>query len=169
MNAIENCAGVQQAMIEIGIPGRDDLRLVNALIDFNGTLAFDGRLIDGAADRLRALSMLLELHVVTGDTTGTAREALVGLPVQLHLMPRDDQDVAKRAVLARFDAARTVAIGNGRNDRGLLEQAALSIVVVGREGCAAASLVRADIVCASIVDALDVLLTPRRIVATLRS
>jgi soluble P-type ATPase len=169
MNAIENCAGVQQAMIEIGIPGRDDLRLVNALIDFNGTLAFDGCLIDGAADRLRALSTLLELHVVTGDTTGTAREALAGLPVQLHLMPRDDQDVAKRAVLARFDAARTVAIGNGRNDRGLLEQAALSIVVVGREGCAAASLARADIVCASIVDALDVLLTPRRIVATLRS
>jgi soluble P-type ATPase len=169
MNAIENCAGVQQAMIEIGIPGRDDLRLVNALIDFNGTLAFDGCLIDGAADRLRALSTLLELHVVTGDTTGTAREALAGLPVQLHLMPRDDQDVAKRAVLARFDAARTVAIGNGRNDRGLLEQAALSIVVVGREGCAAASLARADIVCASIVDALDVLLAPRRIVATLRS
>ena len=169
MNVIENCADVQQAMIEIGIPGRNDLRLVNALIDFNGTLAFDGRLIDGAADRLRSLSKLLELHVVTGDTTGTAREALAGLPMQLHLMPRDDQDIAKRAVLARFDAARTVAVGNGRNDRGLLEQAALSIIVVGREGCAAASLARADIVCASIVDALDLLLTPRRIVATLRS
>lgn len=169
MNVIENCADVQQAMIEIGIPGRNDLRLVNALIDFNGTLAFDGRLIDGAADRLRSLSKLLELHVVTGDTTGTAREALAGLPMQLHLMPRDDQDVAKRAVLAGFDAARTVAVGNGRNDRGLLEQAALSIIVIGREGCAAASLARADIVCASIVDALDLLLTPRRIVATLRS
>ena len=169
MNVIENCVDVQQAMIEIGIPGRNDLRLVNALIDFNGTLAFDGRLIDGAADRLRSLSKLLELHVVTGDTTGTAREALAGLPMQLHLMPRDDQDVAKRAVLAGFDAARTVAVGNGRNDRGLLEQAALSIIVIGREGCAAASLARADIVCASIVDALDLLLTPRRIVATLRS
>jgi len=169
MNVIENCADVQRAMIEIGIPGRNDLRLVNALIDFNGTLAFDGRLIDGAADRLRSLSKLLELHVVTGDTTGTAREALAGLPMQLHLMPRDDQDVAKRAVLAGFDAARTVAVGNGRNDRGLLEQAALSIIVIGREGCAAASLARADIVCASIVDALDLLLTPRRIVATLRS
>ena len=169
MNVIENCVDVQQAMIEIGIPGRNDLRLVNALIDFNGTLAFDGRLIDGAADRLRSLSKLLELHVVTGDTTGTAREALAGLPMQLHLMPRDDQDIAKRAVLAGFDAARTVAVGNGRNDRGLLEQAALSIIVIGREGCAAASLARADIVCASIVDALDLLLTPRRIVATLRS
>ena len=169
MNVIENCVDVQQAMIEIGIPGRNDLRLVNALIDFNGTLAFDGRLIDGAADRLRSLSKLLELHVVTGDTTGTAREALAGLPVQLHLMPPDDQDNAKRAVLARYDAARTVVVGNGRNDLGLLEQAPLSIIVVGREGCAAASLARADIVCASIVDALDLLLTPRRIVATLRS
>jgi soluble P-type ATPase len=159
---------VQQAMIEIGIPGSDDLRLVNALLDFNGTLAFDGWLIEGTADRLRALAALLELHVVTGDTTGTAREALAGLPVQLHLMPPEDQDTAKRAVLARFDAARTVAVGNGRNDLGLLEQAALSIIVIGREGCAAASLARADIVCASIVDALDLLLAPRRIVATLR-
>jgi len=159
---------VRQAMIEIGIPGSDDLRLVNALLDFNGTLAFDGWLIEGTADRLRALAALLELHVVTGDTTGTAREALAGLPVQLHLMPPEDQDTAKRAVLARFDAARTVAVGNGRNDLGLLEQAALSIIVIGREGCAAASLARADIVCASIVDALDLLLAPRRIVATLR-
>jgi soluble P-type ATPase len=168
MNVIENCAGVQQAMIEIGIPGSADLRLVNALLDFNGTLAFDGWLVEGAADRLRALAALLELHVVTGDTTGTAREALAGLPVQLHLMPPEDQDTAKRAVLARFDATRTVVVGNGRNDPGLLEQAALSIVVIGREGCAAPSLARADIVCASIVDALDLLLTPRRIVATLR-
>jgi len=60
-------------MIEIVIPGSDDLRLVNALLDFNGTLAFDGWLIEGTADRLRALAALLELHVVTGDTTGTAR------------------------------------------------------------------------------------------------
>src|SRR6185312_488813 len=137
---------VQQAMIEIVIPGSDDLRLVNALLDFNGTLAFDGWLIEGTADRLRALAALLELH----------------------LMPHEDQDTAKRAVLARFDAARTVAVGNGRNDLGLLEQAALSIIVIGREGCAAASLARADIVCASVVDALDLLLAPRRIVATLR-
>src|SRR6185312_5000497 len=128
-------------MIEIAIPGCGDLRLANALLDFNGTLAFDGWLIEGVADRLRLLSALLDLHVVTGDTTGTAREALAGLPVQLHLMPREDQDAAKCEVLARFDAAHTVAVGNGRNDRGLVERAALSMVVVGREGCAAASLI----------------------------
>jgi soluble P-type ATPase len=155
-------------MIEIVIPGAGRLRLVTALLDFNGTLAFDGWLVDGVAERLHALAALLPLHVVTGDTTGTASEALAGLPVQLHLMPANDQEAAKRFVLDRFDATETVAIGNGRNDCGLLEHAALSIVVVGGEGCAVAASSRADIMCVSIRDALDLLLTPRRIIATLR-
>lgn len=155
-------------MIEIAIPGGDRLRLATALLDFNGTLAFDGWLVDGVAERLHALAALLELHVVTGDTTGTASEALAGLPLQLHPMPAHDQDAAKRLVLDRLDATQAVAIGNGRNDCGLLEHAALSIVVVGGEGCAVAASSRADIMCVSIRDALDLLLTPRRIIATLR-
>lgn len=155
-------------MIEIAIPGCAPLRLTTALVDFNGTLALDGRLIDGVAQRLRALADAIELHVVTGDTTGTARQELSGLPVRIHVMPAEDQDTAKCAVLDRMEIGATVAIGNGRNDRGLMERAALSIIVLGREGCAGASLAAADVVCASIGDALDLLLTPRRLVATLR-
>ena len=156
-------------MIEIAIPGRPALRLATALIDFNGTLALDGRLIDGVGPRLHALAGRIDLHVVTGDTTGTARQELAGLPVRVHLVPAEGQESAKCGVLDRFDAGETVAIGNGRNDRGLMERAALSIAVVGAEGCAVASLSRADVACSSIGDALDLLLTPRRLVATLRS
>ena len=155
-------------MIEIAIPGRGPLRLATALVDFNGTLAFDGALVEGVAPRLRALAAHLELHVVTGDTTGTARQELADLPLRVHVMPAEGQENAKSAVLGQMNARETVAIGNGRNDRALVERAVLSIVVLGREGCAVAALLGADVACASITDALDLLLTPRRLVATLR-
>jgi soluble P-type ATPase len=155
-------------MIEIAIPGRPALRLSTALIDFNGTLALDGRLIDGVGPRLRLLAGRIDLHVVTGDTTGTAQQELAGLPVRLHIMPAEGQEAAKCGVIDLVDAGETVAIGNGRNDRGLMERAALSIAVMGAEGCAVSTLSRADVACASIGDALDLLLTPRRLLATLR-
>jgi soluble P-type ATPase len=44
-----------------------------------------------------------------------------------------------------------------------------SIVVIGDEGCAVKTLANADVVCANIRDALDLLLVPTRLVATLRS
>jgi soluble P-type ATPase len=155
-------------MIDIDIPGRPPLRLATALVDFNGTLARDGRLIDGVAERLRALSASIDVRVVTGDTTGTAREALAGLPVGVDIMPYDDQEQAKRAAIERLDPGATVAIGNGRNDRALARRAALSIAVIGPEGCALDVLLHADVVCGSIAEALDLLLVPRRLVATLR-
>ena len=48
-----------------------------------------------------------------------------------------------------------MAIGNGRNDEALLAGAALSIVVIGDEGCAARTLANADVVCTNICAALD--------------
>ncbi len=64
---------------------------------------------------------------------------------------------------------RVVAIGNGRNDRMMLDAAALGIAVCGAEGAAAETLEAADIVVGRIVDALDLLLHPKRLVATLRA
>jgi soluble P-type ATPase len=50
----------------------------------------------------------------------------------------------------------------------MLAAAALGIAVVGPEGAAGAAVRAADVVCASIVDALDLLLDERLLVATLR-
>jgi len=156
-------------MIEIVIPGATTLRLAAAIFDFNGTLARDGRLCNGAAERIRMLGQRLTVHVATADTTRTARSALAGLPVSVHIIAADDQRAAKRALLEACGTNETVAIGNGRNDEALIAGAALSIVVVGDEGCAAKTLANADVVCANIRDALDLLLFPTRLVATLRS
>ena len=103
-------------MIEIAIPGGDRLRLAHALLDFNGTLAHDGMLIGGVAERLRSLATKLEIHVVTADTAGTAASALAELPVSLAIMPPRFQAAAKENELERLGRGQTVAIGNGRND-----------------------------------------------------
>ena len=84
-------------------------------------------------------------------------------------MPDNGQRVAKRTFLETLGADKTVAIGNGRNDEALIAGAALSIVVIGDEGCAAKTLASADVVCTNIRDALDLLIVPTRLVATLRS
>ncbi|HEY3177938.1 MAG TPA: ATPase P [Casimicrobiaceae bacterium] len=156
-------------MIEIAIPGAKTLRLSTAIIDFNGTLARDGRLHDGVAERLQMLARQLAIHIVTADTTGTARAALDGLPVRVHIVKDTGQSAAKRAFLETCGVHEVVAIGNGRNDQALIDAAELSIVVAGDEGCATKTLAVADIVCSNIRDALDLLLTPTRLVATLRS
>jgi soluble P-type ATPase len=51
----------------------------------------------------------------------------------------------------------------------MLKEAALGIAVILEEGAAAQTLVSANVVCASIVSALDLLRNPLRLTATLRS
>ena len=61
-----------------------------------------------------------------------------------------------------------MAIGNGNNDREMLEGAGISVAVLGKEGCSAKTLAVADILVPSIEDGLDLLLKPHRLKATLR-
>ncbi len=51
----------------------------------------------------------------------------------------------------------------------MLDRAALAIAVIGGEGAAMSTLTKADMVVQSIQVALDLLLEPRRIVASLRT
>jgi soluble P-type ATPase len=60
-------------------------------------------------------------------------------------------------------------VGNGRNDRLMLQEAIIGIAVTQEEGASAATLQNADVVCQSIRDALALLLNTTRMVATLRS
>ncbi|MFI6743040.1 hypothetical protein ACIBI9_59975 [Nonomuraea sp. NPDC050451] len=59
-------------------------------------------------------------------------------------------------------------VGNGVNDRQALAAAVLGVAVLGPEGASSRALLVADVVCATIIDALDLLLGPRALTATLR-
>jgi soluble P-type ATPase len=65
--------------------------------------------------------------------------------------------------------SKTIAIGNGSNDESMVREAAVGIAVVGQEGAAARTVLAADIVVNDIRDALDLLLSPARLIATLRT
>lgn len=156
-------------MISTDIPGFGPLTLAHLVCDFNGTLALDGILIEGVAPRLQALAQHLKVHVVTADTFGSARSQLEGLPVTVHVIGATAQAEAKLAYIQSLDAATVAAVGNGRNDRAMLQAAALGLLLVQREGAAAESFIAADLVCTHACDALDLLLSPTRLAATLRS
>jgi soluble P-type ATPase len=79
------------------------------------------------------------------------------------------RQAAKLAYLRRLRCERSACVGNGSNDRLMLAAAAaLAILVIQREGAAAAAVSEADIVCTSVLDVLDLLACPLRLVATLR-
>jgi soluble P-type ATPase len=156
-------------MIAIDIPGHVRLELSHLVLGYNGTLAVNGVLLPGVAERLRALAADLTIHVITADTFGVAAANLDGLPVSLVIGPPVDQVVAKVDYIANLGVEHVVAIGNGRNDIRMVEAAALGIVALQGEGASTATLLKADVVFTSILDALDMLREPRRLVATLRS
>ncbi len=62
----------------------------------------------------------------------------------------------------------TVSIGNGCNDVSLLKDSAIGICIVGGEGASAEAMMASDLVVSNINDALDLLLKPHRLRATLR-
>jgi len=159
----------EQAMIEIEIPGYRKLQLKYLVLDYNGTLAVDGRLVDGVGETLQQLSDRLEIHVLTADTFGEARAGLAGLTCRLSILPPGHQDTGKRDYIERLGAEFCACVGNGRNDRLMLKEASLGIAVIQREGAAAATLADADAVCPDILAALELLTNPLRLVATLRS
>lgn len=155
-------------MLQIQVPGFGRLELAHLVLDYNGTLAGDGELLPGVAERLADLSGALSIHVVTADTFGTVRERLADLPSSVTVLAAEGQAEAKRALVESLGAPGCACIGNGRNDRLMLAAAGLGIAVVQLEGAAGQTLQAADVVAPSIRDALDLLRFPRRLVATLR-
>jgi soluble P-type ATPase len=156
----------QPTGLEIPIPGSTPLRIGHAAFDYNGTLAARGALIRGVAGRLRRLAELLPVTVLTADTFGTARTTLRGLPVSVHTI-RTGRD--KERFIRRWQRVGVVAVGNGNNDAPMLRAATLGIAVLGPEGFTPGTLRAATIAVARIEDAIDLLLEPKRMAATLRS
>lgn len=157
-------------MMELSIPGFKEthLRLHDIILDFNGTLAVDGKLISGVKKRLIHLSRMLAIHVVTGNSFGTAEQELKGIPCKVMLLSPEHQAKEKHDYLMCLNPSSVVSIGNGRNDRLLLKGSAISIAVVQEEGAATETLKYADLVCTSIISALDLITNPTRLTASLR-
>lgn len=155
-------------MLHLSIPGREPLTIEHLVLDYNGTLAADGRLLPGVVERLEVLAERLAIHVVTADTFGLAAVETARLPVTLQIIGTGNQALAKQELVEGLGPSTVAAIGNGANDRLMLERAALGICVMGTEGAATAALLASDLVVRQPADGLDLLLHPGRLAATLR-
>ncbi len=155
-------------MLRVEIPGFVMLELHHLVLDYNGTIAMDGIFKKELIPYLGALSGDLAIHVLTADTFGTVREELLGVPVEVKVLESSEHTKEKAAFVHDLGAQNCIAVGNGSNDRAMLEVAALGIAVLGEEGAAIETLQSADIMVPSIGRALELLLKPKRLVATLR-
>ncbi len=155
-------------MIKISIPGFKDLELRYLVSDYNGTLAVDGKLLPGVAQLLTELSEHLEIHVVTADTFGLATSQLAQLPVKLKIIPLESQSEAKLAFIKQLGVENVISFGNGRNDHLMLKASAVGVALLQTEGSSTESLVGADLVSKDILDALNLLKNPKRLIASLR-
>jgi soluble P-type ATPase len=156
-------------LIEIIIPGYRVMHLQHLVMDYNGTLAQDGRLLEGVRPRLESLADRLHLHVITADTFGFVQEELASVKCDLAILPSDEQAPTKVDYVRNLGPEGVAVIGNGRNDRLMLEAAELGIAVVQGEGASFEALSAADVVIPDILSALDMLLFTKRLIATLRS
>ena len=156
-------------MVSIDIPGKGKMNIENLVLDFNGTIAYDGNIKNGIREKIqRVHEKGINIYILTADTYHQAAEQCKDMPVTLEIFDVDNAALSKREIVNNIDSKLTMTIGNGNNDVEMFEESILSVAVIGDEGCAVKAIFAADIITNNIDDAIDLLLNPHRIKATLR-
>ncbi len=153
----------------LNISGMEQIELKHLVLDYNGTIAINGNLIQGVMEKLQQLSSQLTIHIITADTYGSVHEQCKADFLKIYVIGKENQDEQKLSFIESLGIGNTVAIGNGRNDALMLKNAILGFAVMQDEGVNIQALNAADVLFSSIADALDALLIPKRLIATLRN
>jgi soluble P-type ATPase len=155
-------------MINIEIPASGVLHIEHFVTDFSGTLSEDGLLLSGVKEMLNDLSEKLKIHVLTSDTFGRAMRELEGVNCKLHVLEGEGHTIQKEKYVVSLGADRVVALGNGNNDVLMLKAAKIGIAVCLKEGCSKGAIEASQILVTSPIDAINLLISPKRLIATLR-
>ena len=155
-------------MIHFNVPGLGDYQLEHLVMDVNGTLAVDGQLLEGVAEKLASLQDQVRIHLLTADTHG--KQDLIDQQLGLTAVRiRPGGEAQQKAEYVRWLGSDTVvAIGQGANDGEMLKAARLGICVISIEGVARDTLLACDLVTPTIHSGLELLEKPARVSASLR-
>jgi len=145
----------------------EDLDIHFVLIDFEGTLAMDGRVHPKAKDKVNLLSKRATVTILTKSNREKVEKTLRKMKAEILYVAEGDSSQQKLNVLQRLGPHQTAVIGNGLDDGQIMEQAGLGMCVIGKEGSSAEAMAKADLVVTHVLDALDFLLKPLRQRATL--
>lgn len=155
--------------MNIKIPGRDSFELKNVVFDYNGTIAIDGKLINGISKEINELASKLNFYVITADTYGTVQKELENTNCEVITIGKENQDICKLDFLNSLGANSTLTVGNGRNDKLMLKESILGIAILQDEGLCTETLLSSDVLVKSIYDVFGFLKDTNRLVATLRN
>ncbi len=90
-------------MVRVDLPSGIIYKLFNLILDLNGTLTIDGRLVDGVVERPKKLSERINTYVLTADTNQTINELKDQLVrecgVNIHILEVGRGDLQKLAFL----------------------------------------------------------------------
>jgi len=155
-------------MIKIDIPGWENLEIENIVLDMNGTIATDGKILPEVKQRIESLSDEVKIYFLTADTYGTADDEIRDMKAELVKIAGEDTQKGKLQFVKTLDLEKTVAVGNGNSDQLIMKEACLGIAVLGDEGIFIPTMKNSDLVVKNIYDALNLFLKPKRLIATLR-
>lgn len=155
-------------MIVYQIPGREDLVIENLVLDYNGTIAHEGKLIEGVEELINELSQDLDVYILTADTYGTVRKQCENIQAQVKTFPRENAGLSKKEIVQSLEGG-SACLGNGFNDIPMFDVADLAIAILEGEGMSPGLLNKAHILSRSINEALGILLNKDMIRATLRN
>ena len=152
--------------MEFQIPGTGNIKIETIILDLNGTVTVNGRIVRGLRKRLQKLKKQgIRVIILSGDTRGNASKVADKLGIEL--IKTATQDEKKKEAL-KLDPSTCAAVGNGLIDAKYFESVRLGIVTMQSEGVHVQTLRAADIVVPSVINAVDLFIHEKRLIATLR-
>lgn len=151
-------------IFNVGNVGKIELNTI--VLDLNGTLSVNGKVVKGAKKRLLKLEKLgYKIILFTGDQRGTAKSICDKLNIE-YKITKTAKDKGKE--MAKLDLKTCVAIGNARIDIETLKMAKISILTLQSEGIHTETIKYADIIVPNINDALGLLINNDSFCATMK-
>lgn len=142
--------------MDYNVQGVGKITIDTVIFDLNGTLAVNGKLVEGVKDRIERLKNEgFRVYVVSTDHRGNGKELADDLGIEF-IYAETTND--KEDFIREFDPEMVAAIGNARVDIGLFDYARISIATMQAEGIHAAIFRFVDIIVTSVNDAIDILL-----------
>ena len=156
-------------MLLYEIPGREDIKIENIVFDYNGTIAVDGKHIDGVSQLINRVSKHANIYILTADTYGTVEKECNDIGAKVSTFPKENAGESKREIIRKLGGEKTLCIGNGYNDISMFKESILSIGIIEGEGASGKLLANADIVARSIAERINIILNKNMVKATLRN
>ncbi len=156
-------------MLKYEVPGRNDIEIENIVLDYNGTIAVDGKILEGVKELLLEVEKHVNLYILTADTYGTVAKECSDINGEVLTFPKENAGESKKHIVKKLGGEKTLCVGNGFNDIPMFKEAILSIAVIEGEGASGKLLTYSDIVVRTIIEALEIILNENKIKATLRN